>query len=108
MKQKNTLQSGSVRTIIFQDTQDGLWYGVGLEFNIVVSASTQKEVFFELHDAMDSYIQAMRMVKGLKDFSALNQNPITEYEILWNLLQEKKTIPSPYQVEFFGHKQIHA
>ena len=32
-KNKNTLERGSVRYIIFNE--DNTWYGVGLEFNIV-------------------------------------------------------------------------
>ena len=105
---RNTPKKGAVRVIIFKDTKENQWYGVGLEFNIVVSADTAQEVQYELSEAMSGYIEAHREIKGLRDFSALNQKADDKYEKLWTTLQDNKRIPSPYQVNFYGVKRINA
>ncbi|MFY0629999.1 MAG: hypothetical protein JXR05_06430 [Flavobacteriaceae bacterium] len=105
---KNTPQKGSVRIIVFQDKQDMNWYGVALDFNIVVSAQNHVAVLHELYEAMDGYIETVASFKGVKDYSCLNQKGIKEYEELWSLLIKGKSVPSPYQVEFHGLKEIHA
>ena len=43
---KNTLQRGSVRYIVFKD--DGVWYAVALEFNIIESGDDPREVLVSL------------------------------------------------------------
>jgi hypothetical protein len=105
---KNTPRQGSVRMIVFQDMQDRQWYGVALEFNIVVSAKNHIDVLNELYETMNSYIEATASIRGVKEYSNLNQTPIEEYENLWMLLEKGKNIPSPYHVEFHGLKEIHA
>ena len=108
MKRKNTPEKGSVRMIVFQDKKDSNYYGVALEFNIVVSAENYVAVLYKLYEAMDSYIETVASFKGVRDYSCLNQKGIKEYENLWSLLVKGESIPSPYQVEFHGLKKIHA
>ncbi len=105
---KNTPQKGSVRVIVFKDTKENQWYGVALEFNLVVAGDTPEETQYELFEAIQGYIEAVKKIKGLKDYSPLNQKPDPKYEKLWNALQEEKRIPSPYQVNFYGIHRIHA
>ncbi len=107
-KKKNTPTSGSVRVIIYKDTKENQWYGVALEFNLVVSGDTAEEVQFELSEAIRGYVEALRNIKGLKDFSPLNQKVDTKYEKLWELLEENKKIPSPYEVNLHGIQRIYA
>jgi len=105
---KNTVKKGSVRIIVFKDKKDGKWYGVALEFNIVVSGNNHVEALHELYEAMDGYIETVASFKGVKDYTCLNQKALKEYEDLWSLLVKRKHIPSPYHVEFHGLKEIHA
>ena len=104
----NTPQKGRVRVIIFKDTADNTWYGVALEFNIVVSANSLELVNAELRDAVNGYVEAAAEIKGQSDHPYLNQKPIEEYEALWQALATDSNVPSPYQVDFFGMKSIHA
>lgn len=86
MKYKNTLNKGSVRYIIFKD--DGVWYGVALEFNIVEEGDNPIEVMASLFQAIEGYVEA---AKKLKIHPApLNQKPDKEYEDMWGKLQENK------------------
>ena len=43
MGERNTLKRGDVRFIIFRENKD--WYGVALEFGIVVTESTPEAVY---------------------------------------------------------------
>ncbi len=99
----NTLQKGTVRTIIFKEADT--WYGVALEFNIVESGDDFDVVMFNLHEAICGYVESQRKIKGARYFP-LNQKPAKEYEELWNNLQNKKPIPSPYQVKYYGVTRI--
>lgn len=107
---KNTPTKGSVRIIIFRDRSEGedAWYGVALDFNIVVSAESREKAYLLLIEAIDGYIHTINSIKGLSDFSPLNQKPEEEYLKLWESLTEGKPTPSPYQVEFFGLRNLYA
>ena len=104
----NTTKKGAVRVIIFKDLKDNIWYGVALEFNIVISAKNYHEAHVELVEAMEGYVDALSSIRGLKDYSALNQNAIKEYDDLWNRLEQGEKIPSPYLVKFHGLNKLHA
>ncbi|MEK7552651.1 MAG: hypothetical protein AAB505_00905 [Patescibacteria group bacterium] len=98
MKYKNTLQKGKVRFIVFRE--DGVWYGAGLEFNIVVDGESREEVVNNLFSAITGYINSARKIKSRPHI--LNQVTDSEYENLWFKLNNNKPIPSPYQEISFG------
>ncbi|HEX9503544.1 MAG TPA: hypothetical protein VF974_04460 [Patescibacteria group bacterium] len=84
MKNKNTIQKGSVRYIVFKE--DSTWYAVGLEFNIIESGDDPKEVLLFLFEAMKGYVKSARKIKSRPQI--LNQKSDEEYERLWNKLIE--------------------
>lgn len=106
---RNTLNKGKFRYIIFKEADE--WYGVALEFNIVVQGDDKLEVMSELFNAVRGYIQTTKKFK-LRD-AVLNQKADKEYELLWNELNESKTAKSlqskeklsikPSQVFNFGY-----
>ncbi len=95
----NTIQKGSVRCIVFKE--DSTWYGVALEFNIVVEGDTPQMATFELDEAIKGYVQSVK-VANLRSDHILNQTPAQEYEELWKALEKKEPVPSPYQVHSYG------
>lgn len=102
MKSINTVQKGSFRTIIFKE--DGVWYAVALEFNIVTDGDTPELANFNLTQAVAGYIASLKKSK-IRTVSILNQKTDPEYEDLWNRLEENKKIPSPYQkIHSFGRQ----
>jgi hypothetical protein len=95
----NTIQKGAVRCIIFKDTE--AWYGVALEFNLVVEGDTPEIVAYELNQAIVGYVESAK-ISNVRTEHILNQSSVSEYEELWNALANKKPIPSPYLVHSFG------
>lgn len=95
----NTPQKGSVRYIVFKD--DGIWYAVGLEFNIVESGDNPRAVLNNLFDAIEGYVASISKIKGSR-MAPLNQKPDTEYEKLWSLANSKKPVKSPYIINSYG------
>lgn len=83
---KNSLEKGSVRYIVFRE--QGTWYAVGLEFNIVESGTTPQEALLLLFEALEGYVETARKVKIRPH--VLNQNPDMEYEQLWFHLHNQK------------------
>src|SRR5882672_8879051 len=84
MKQRrNTLDLGSVRYIVFKENDT--WYGVALEFNLVVEGDDQQTVFFDLQNAIRGYLAAAR--KSKLRTKVLNQKSDREYEALWDILE---------------------
>ncbi len=102
MKHKNTLEKGSVRTIIYQEGKS--WFGVALEFNIVETGTSAKGVMAMLDEAINGYVTSARKAK-LRPH-VLNQIVDSEYESLWKKLEGKKTIPSPIKVHSFGEHSL--
>jgi predicted RNase H-like HicB family nuclease len=104
MKYKNTLKSGTVRHIIFKE--DDTWYGVALEFNIVEEGNSPKEVFNQLFEAIQGYVETAQKLKIRP--MPLNQKPDKEYQELWNKLEraEKEKSPAPKNVYNFGYTPI--
>lgn len=100
---KNTAQRGSVRYIVFKEK--GIWYAVGLEFNIVESGEDPQVVLLSLFEAISGYVEAFRKIKGARPH-ALNQKTEREYEQLWTKLKAKTLIKSPYSVYTFGEKEL--
>jgi predicted RNase H-like HicB family nuclease len=87
-KKLNTLEKGAVRYIVFRE--EGDWYGVALEFNIVESGDDPREVVNLLFEAIEGYVESARKVKARP--AILNQPAEAEYELLWKQLHDR---PSP-------------
>lgn len=86
MKFKNTLQKGSVRYLVFRDGDS--FFGVALEFNIVVEGTYPMEALLLLHEAAAGYLESARKVKMRPHI--LNQEPDPEYEKMWQEYQDRK------------------
>lgn len=86
MKFKNTLQKGSVRFLVFKDGDT--FFGVALEFNIVVEAAHPTEALLLLHEAAIGYLESARKMKARRHI--LNQKPDPEYEKMWQAHQDQK------------------
>jgi predicted RNase H-like HicB family nuclease len=99
----NTANKGSVRCVIFED--DGVWYGVGLEFNIVESGDDAEVVRFNLDEAIHGYVESQKKIKGSR-VSPLNQKTDKEYEDMWSNLNSKSPKPSPYNVKYYGVSRV--
>ena len=105
MKYKNTLQKGSVRYIIFRE--EGIWYGVALEFNIVESGDDPREVLVRLLEATKGYLVSAKKIKARPQI--LNQEAESEYESLWNKLEAKPGGRGiPYDIYTYGRQLIPA
>jgi hypothetical protein len=79
---KNTYSRTAVRCIVFREK--GTWYGVALEFNLVVDGDSPQVVFNELDQAARDYFCAAKKKK--LDVAVLNQIPDAEYERMWRSL----------------------
>jgi hypothetical protein len=102
----NTVKKGRVRCIVFQEGDT--WYGVAMEFNIVVEGDDKDVVYVELQEAIRGYVESQAKIKGSR-VAPLNQKADSEYESLWNDLQQDKPIPSPINaVSQFGYTSIGA
>ncbi|MEK7624120.1 MAG: hypothetical protein AAB404_00090 [Patescibacteria group bacterium] len=85
-KFQNTLQKGSVRYLIFKDKD--VFFGVALEFNVIVEAASQIEALVLLDEATQGFLESARKIK-LRP-SVLNQKPDSEYEKMWEEYQDRK------------------
>jgi len=99
----NTARKGKVRYIVFKEGDT--WYGVALEFNIVVEGDSAAVVNFNLQEAIRGYIESMRKIKGSRS-APLNQRPDAEYLSLWKKLASDEPVPSPIQVENYGFARL--
>ena len=99
----NTAKKGKVRYIVFKEGDT--WFGVALEFNIVVEGDSADVVNFNLQEAIRGYVESMRKIKGSRS-APLNQKPDTEYLSLWNKLATDKPVPSPIQVRNYGFARV--
>jgi hypothetical protein len=99
---KNTLKRGVIRNIIFKEGDT--WYGVAMEFNIVVEGDTPEIASFDLQEAMSGYLESLgnSKVGGIRTDEILNQQSDPEYETLWKKLEGNEPIESPYQIYSFG------
>jgi predicted RNase H-like HicB family nuclease len=77
----NTANNGNVRSIIFQE--NGEWFGVALEFNIVETGTSPQEVSVLLDEAIQGYIEAAQ--KSKHSIRVLNQEVDPDYEALWKV-----------------------
>lgn len=94
---KNNLQKGSVRYVVFKEKDT--FFGVALEFNIVVEASSQIEAIVLLNEAVRGYLESARKFKLRPQ--VLNQVVDVEYEKMWKEIQSGKkpvaqSTKSPY------------
>jgi predicted RNase H-like HicB family nuclease len=103
MKKINTLQKGSVRTIVFKE--DGVWYATGLEFNIVTDGDTPEIALYNLNQAMRGYVLSAKKSK-IRTVGILNQKTDPEYEALWEKLENNKKVSSPYQQIYSFGRQL--
>lgn len=99
----NTIKKGKVRCIVFRE--EATWFGVALEFNIVVEGDSAEVVQFELNEAVKGYIASLRKIKGTRTESlqhTLNQIADQEFETMWDKLSSNEPIPSPIEVKYYG------
>lgn len=84
MSFKNTSYSGNVRTLIYEE--NGTWYAVALEFNIVETGDSPQEVMLLLNEALSGYVEAAHKAKS--SIGVLNQavNPL--FDKLWSIDHE--------------------
>ncbi len=100
-KYQNTLEKGSVRYIIFKE--EGTWYGVALELNIVEEGDNPVQVMASLFEAIEGYVETARKFKMRP--MPLNQKPEKEYQDLWDKLErnELEKDNGEEQVYSFGY-----
>lgn len=108
-QQRNTLDRGRIRWIVFHD--EGTWFGVAIEFNLIVEADNPDTALFELHQAVQGYVKAARKSKMRP--VVLNQIPAGEYGLLWKILNRdtpahQETSIDPKEVYSFGAIPQHA
>lgn len=96
---KNTLQKGSVRYVVFKEKDT--FFGVALEFNVVVEAASQIEAIVLLNEAVQGYLESARKFKLRPQ--VLNQIVDSEYEKMWQETQREgvskratRSTKSPY------------
>ena len=99
----NTTKSGRVRSLVFKE--GATWYGVALEFNIVVEGNDSEVVNYNLQEAIRGYVESQRKIGGSR-VSPLNQKPDSEYENLWNKATAGKPVPSPIHVKYYGFTRV--
>ena len=112
-RSKNTTEKGQVRFIIFRE--GSTWYGVALEFNIVVDAASKNEALNNLDSAIKNYVDTVR-IHRIRE-SVLNQDTSSEYSQLWKDLnagktprlrkidEEEQQVQQPsLEVAFFGYR----
>ena len=91
----NTLDHGSYRWMIFKEGD--AWFGVALEFNIVIDGEDPRVVELELQEAVLGYLESVKKVKGFRPQTVepvLNQETDQEYEMMWAQGQARE--PSPF------------
>lgn len=98
----NKLALRSIRHIVFKE--DGIWYAVALELNIVESGDDPREALILLFEAVKGYVTSA--FKNNLSADVLNQTPDGEYETLWRKLQAHMQIPSPYTVFTHGESTL--
>lgn len=99
----NTTKKGQVRCLVFKE--EDTWYGVALEFNIVVQGDDNDVVYAELQDAIRGYIESQKKIGGTR-FHALNQRSDDEYESIWSKAVANKPVPSPIQLKYYGYTRV--
>jgi len=97
MNTKIGKRKNNIRCIIFKE--NGVWYGVALELNIVEAADTPREAMIFLLEAASGYLEAAKEAK-----IEANQKIDPEYEKMWQSLnQENKKCD---EVFFFGNLNL--
>lgn len=85
--------------------EDDAWFGVALEFNIVVEGDDPRVVEAELQEAVIGYLEAAKKLqKGFRPQQVdaiLNQEVDEEYETMWSRATQsaeslKGAVPSPF------------
>ena len=96
MKFSNTLQKGSVRTIIFKEK--GQWFGVALDFNIVEAGDDPREVMIMLDEAIRGYVDSARKAK-LRPH-VLNQAPRKNTKICGTSSKHRSRFLRRFKLQF--------
>lgn len=101
----NTFEKGTVKILLYKDTESGVWYGSALEFNLTVDGDDREVVFLELSRAIKDYIVSAREIGSV---ALLNQEADPELLALWHAHSENRTLatPSPYMPSFAGTESI--
>jgi len=99
-KYKNTLQRGSVRILVFRDTN--AWYAAALEFNIVETGDTPQEAMLLLFEAVQGYLESAKKIKARPHI--LNQLINPEYGEKWDSSIKAKR--QPESVFFAGRMNV--
>lgn len=94
----NTVEKGKFRYIVFQD--EGMFYAVAIELNIVVDGTDPTRVLTDLFDTVSGYVDAVK--KSNSRPFALNQEVDPEYEEMWKNLESKTPKVSPYKIYSSG------
>lgn len=82
----NTTEKGRVRYIVFRE--DDTYYGVALEFNLVVEGDDPQTTLLSLFEGIRGYVEATRKARVRPP--VLNQQPSAEYARLWTALSSQK------------------
>lgn len=111
MGDKNTLQKGKVRWVIYRENKQ--WYGYCLEFGVSVFGDTPGDVHRELSSACKGFVDSLRNANKKGEMSKsdveslLNQKAPALYEQLWARVESKRrSVKSPIQVHERGELVI--
>ena len=96
MTPKNTYYQTTVRGVVFHEK--GTWYGVALEFNIVVDGDSPEVVMDSLSQAIRNYFEAAK--KNKLDVRVLNQKTEPEYEAMWTAVETRRQDKKPTRSTF--------
>lgn len=82
-----------------------MWYGTGLEFNILESGDTPQEALFLLLEATRGYLKSAKKSKA-RVAPILNQKTDPEYEQMWQELQTRKERQYPQSSNVFSFGRL--
>ncbi len=101
----NTFEKGQVRTLVYRDKVEGIWYGTALEFNLTVDGDDKNTVMLELDRAIKDYVHSARDMGAVE---LLNQEADPELEQLWqgHIANSAENFESPYQPYFAGSERL--
>lgn len=106
MAAQNSVKKGTVRFIIFKERET--WFGVALEFGIVIDADSSEDAYTQLQDATHSYLESFRdgSIRESEAEPLLNKTAEPEYEELWNRYHARQPIPSPITIRSVGELAV--
>lgn len=101
----NTFEKRQVRTLVYLDKAEGIWYGTALEFNLTIDGDDKNTIMLELDRAIKDYVHSAHDM-GVVEL--LNQEADPELEQLWQAHIANTTVnfESPYQPYFAGTERL--